>query len=173
MQIFDCCIVESTGISLPIPVAATFALGEGHDETAGTSSGSASSSSSNPVLQHATNSSGAATSSQSDGHARLRGLADVAQLDTLVTVVDGERFVSDVLAAESLSERDMQADEEDDRTVADLLIEQVGRNTLWDTVSLGHCSFVAAHYVFYIQGHYVTACWVTLLLSMSGMPHLE
>lgn len=59
----------------------------------------------------------------------LSSLSDVAQLDTLVTVVDGERFVSDVMGAESLAERDMQADEEDERTVADLLVEQVRVDT--------------------------------------------
>ena len=40
--------------------------------------------------------------------------------------VDSERFVSSVLAAESLAERGLAADEHDDRTVADLLVEQVG-----------------------------------------------
>jgi hypothetical protein len=34
--------------------------------------------------------------------------------------------MSDVLAAESLQERQLQADEGDERTVADLLVEQVG-----------------------------------------------
>eukprot|EP00878_Enallax_costatus_P032852 GHUV01036162.1.p2 GENE.GHUV01036162.1~~GHUV01036162.1.p2 ORF type:complete len:116 (-),score=38.28 GHUV01036162.1:33-380(-) len=60
------------------------------------------------------------------------GLGDVAELDTLVTVVDGERFVSDVLAADVLADRQLQADEEDERTVADLLVEQVSAR-----VSLG------------------------------------
>ncbi|KAG2423004.1 hypothetical protein HXX76_015602 [Chlamydomonas incerta] len=52
-------------------------------------------------------------------------LGQVARLDTLVTVVDAERFVSSVLAAESLAEKGLAADEHDDRTVADLLVEQV------------------------------------------------
>ena len=55
----------------------------------------------------------------------LGGLAEVAQLDSLVTVVDAERFVTSVLAAESLQERGLAVDDNDDRTVADLLIEQV------------------------------------------------
>ncbi|KAG2491095.1 hypothetical protein HYH03_010539 [Edaphochlamys debaryana] len=82
---FDLLVVESTGISVPLPVAASF---EAVDEQGGS-------------------------------------LGEVARLDTLVTVVDAERFVAQVLAAESLAERGMAADEHDDRTVADLLVEQV------------------------------------------------
>ncbi|KAF6255133.1 CobW/HypB/UreG, nucleotide-binding domain-containing protein [Scenedesmus sp. NREL 46B-D3] len=107
-QAFDCCVIESTGISLPMPVAATFAYDDENDDTA--PSGNSSSSGMQP---------GAPT-----GHG-LGGLAKVARLDTLVTVVDGQRFLSDVLAAESLQERQLQADEADERTVADLLVEQV------------------------------------------------
>ncbi|KXZ51905.1 hypothetical protein GPECTOR_11g339 [Gonium pectorale] len=82
---FDLLVVESTGISLPLPVAATFDF---VDEQG-------------------------------------RSLSQVARLDTLVTVVDSERFVSSVLTAESLADRGMAVDEQDDRTVADLLVEQV------------------------------------------------
>ena len=53
-------------------------------------------------------------------------LPNTTQLDTLVTVVDAERFVSSVLEAESLKDKGMAVDEDDDRTVADLLVEQVG-----------------------------------------------
>lgn len=52
-------------------------------------------------------------------------LQQVAQLDTLVTVVDGQRFVRDVLGSELLQDRGLHAHEEDERTVAELLIEQV------------------------------------------------
>lgn len=82
---FDYLVVESTGISLPLPVAASFGF---PDESGAT-------------------------------------LEDCARLDTNVTVVDAERFVRDVMAAESLQERGMAVDDEDDRTVADLLVEQV------------------------------------------------
>lgn len=82
---FDYLLVESTGVSLPLPVAATFSyVDEG-------------------------------------GFA----LNDVSRLDTLVTVVDAERFVANVLEAEALKDRGLQVDEEDDRTIADLLVEQV------------------------------------------------
>lgn len=40
-----------------------------------------------------------------------------------MTVVDAERFVGEVLAADGLQERGLGADEGDDRTVAD----QIGR----------------------------------------------
>ncbi|GFH17843.1 predicted protein [Haematococcus lacustris] len=52
-------------------------------------------------------------------------LHGVARLDTLVTVVDAQRFVKQVLEAESLQDKGMAVDEHDDRTVADLLVEQV------------------------------------------------
>lgn len=90
-QKFDYLVVESTGISLPLPVAATFGF---VDEAGGS-------------------------------------LSDVAQLDTLVTVVDAQRFVSNVLEAESLKDRGMQVDEDDERTVADLLVEQVRVFVFW------------------------------------------
>ncbi|KAG1672564.1 hypothetical protein FOA52_010665 [Chlamydomonas sp. UWO 241] len=83
---FDVLVVESTGVSLPLPVAATFGAETGEDGEL---------------------------------------LSDVATLDCLVTVVDAERFVSDVLLAESLQDKGMAVDDADDRTVADLLVEQV------------------------------------------------
>lgn len=82
---FDYLVIESTGISLPLPVAASF----GFPDEAGNT------------------------------------LSDFARLDTNVTVVDAERFVADVMASESLAERGIAVDEHDDRTVADLLVEQV------------------------------------------------
>jgi G3E family GTPase len=104
LQVFDCCVIESTGISLPMPVAATFALMDQEHEADGVSS-----------------------SSRSSGDSSTLGsLQQVAQLDNLVTVVDGQRFVRDVLGSELLQDRGLQADEHDERTVAELLIEQVG-----------------------------------------------
>ncbi len=83
---FDYLLVESTGVSLPMPVAATFALA---------------------------------------GDGGALSMSDVARLDTLVTVVDAQRFVADVMEAASLQEVGQAVDDEDDRTVADLLVEQV------------------------------------------------
>lgn len=81
---FDYLLIESTGISEPMPVAETFTF---RDEQ-GVS------------------------------------LADLARLDTLVTVVDGVNFLLDYQAAEDLASHD-QALEGDERSISELLIEQV------------------------------------------------
>lgn len=52
-------------------------------------------------------------------------LSDLARLDTMVTVVDAQHFLADYDAADFLSDRGQARDEDDDRTVVDLLIEQV------------------------------------------------
>jgi G3E family GTPase len=54
-----------------------------------------------------------------------RSLRDVARLDTMVTVVDAESFLREYLASEDLRDRGIALGEEDDRTVVDLLVEQV------------------------------------------------
>lgn len=82
---FDYLLIESTGISEPLPVAETFTF---RDEQG-------------------------------------RSLADVARLDTMVTVVDGLNFLQDFNAAESLVRRGETLGEYDDRSITDLLIEQV------------------------------------------------
>lgn len=82
---FDYLLIESTGISEPMPVAETFTF---RDEGG-------------------------------------KSLADIARLDTLVTVVDGLNFLHDYHAAESLDARGETVSEDDERSIADLLIEQV------------------------------------------------
>jgi G3E family GTPase len=52
-------------------------------------------------------------------------LADVARLDTMVTVVDAFNFLRDYASSDALAERGLAATEEDDRTLVELLIEQV------------------------------------------------
>ncbi|MDG0026949.1 GTP-binding protein [Trinickia sp. Y13] len=59
--------------------------------------------------------------SDDEGHA----LADVARLDTMVTVVDAFNFLRDYASADALAERGLAASEEDDRTIVELLIEQI------------------------------------------------
>lgn len=54
-----------------------------------------------------------------------RSLADVAQLDALVTVVDASSFMQEVQQADDLKDRHLAVSDEDERTVADLLVEQV------------------------------------------------
>ncbi|MFV0453523.1 MAG: zinc metallochaperone GTPase ZigA [Pseudomonas sp.] len=82
---FDYLLIESTGISEPLPVAETFTF---RDEQG-------------------------------------RSLSDLARLDTMVTVVDGVNFLRDFHEAESLAGRGETLGEEDDRSVTELLIEQV------------------------------------------------
>ena len=82
---YDYLLIESTGISEPMPVAETFYF---EDESG-------------------------------------KKLDDLARLDTLVTVVDAKNFLAELDAADYLTERDLGLDEEDERTIADLLIEQV------------------------------------------------
>ncbi|MDF9617733.1 zinc metallochaperone GTPase ZigA [Pseudomonas entomophila] len=82
---FDYLLIESTGISEPLPVAETFTF---RDEQG-------------------------------------RSLSDMARLDTMVTVVDGLNFLRDYQAADSLASRGETLGEEDERSISDLLIEQV------------------------------------------------
>ena len=82
---FDYLLIESTGISEPMPVAATF---EFEDEAG-------------------------------------RSLSKVARLDTMVTVVDARAFLEDFSSADFLRDRRQMAEAEDQRTVVDLLVEQV------------------------------------------------
>ncbi|MFN3190012.1 MAG: GTP-binding protein [Aureliella sp.] len=52
-------------------------------------------------------------------------LSDVAELDTMVTVVDAANFMEDLHIGKDLQSVGQAADEDDPRTVADLLTEQV------------------------------------------------
>ena len=82
---FDYLMIESTGISEPLPVAETF------------------------------------TFADEDGVS----LSDVSELDTMVTVVDTVNFLVDYDEAKSLQETGEHLGEEDERSVSDLLVEQV------------------------------------------------
>lgn len=54
-----------------------------------------------------------------------RSLSHVAQLDTMVTVVDAASFFSHMESSDDLRTIGMAVDETDDRTIVDLLIDQV------------------------------------------------
>jgi G3E family GTPase len=82
---FDALVIESTGISEPMPVAAGFDL---------------------PLA------SGGA-------------LADVARLDTMVTVVDAHAFLHDYCSRDRLADRGLASGAEDERHIVDLLADQV------------------------------------------------
>ena len=52
-------------------------------------------------------------------------LSDIAELDTLVTLVDAANFLNDLRTGEDLQSSGQAATEDDVRTIADLLIDQV------------------------------------------------
>jgi len=82
---FDYLLIESTGISEPLPVATTFDF---RDE-AGNS------------------------------------LSDVSQLDTMVTVVDAANLIKNYSSTDFLRDHGESLGEEDERTLVDLLVEQI------------------------------------------------
>ena len=82
---FDHIVIESTGISEPMPVAETFTFADEQGAS----------------------------------------LSDVARLDTMVTVVDAVNFLHDYEEAHDLAETGESLGEDDNRSVADLLIDQV------------------------------------------------
>ena len=52
-------------------------------------------------------------------------LSDIARLDTMVTVVDAVNFMRDYLEAQSLKDINAELGIDDERNIADLLVEQV------------------------------------------------
>jgi len=82
---FDALVIESTGVSEPMPVAETFSF---QDESG-------------------------------------RRLNDLAQLDTMVTVVDARNFLTDYHSTDDLQDREMGINGEDARTLAHLLTDQI------------------------------------------------
>jgi len=98
---YDYLVIESTGISEPLPVAETFTF---EDE------------------------SGAS-------------LSQFARLDTMVTVVDAVNFLDNYYEAQSLREAGEHLGEEDQRTVTDLLVDQV---EFCDLLLISKCDLVEA-----------------------------
>lgn len=82
---FDQIVIESTGISEPMPVAATFEW-EFADGTT---------------------------------------LADAAPIDTMVSLVDASTFLNQLRRGRSLVSESIEATPQDDRTISDLLVDQV------------------------------------------------
>jgi G3E family GTPase len=106
---FDAILIESTGISEPMPVAATFLF---VDE---------------------------------DG----RSLSDVARLDTMATVVDAQRFLGAFDELETLAEQGIGTDEHDERTIVDLLVDQV---EFADVLVLNKCDLADADELDQLEG---------------------
>jgi len=67
-------------------------------------------------------------------------LGDVARLDTMVTVVDGFNFLRDYGSDDSLRARGQIADEKDERSLADLLAEQI---EFADVIVLNKCDLLS------------------------------
>lgn len=82
---FDQLVIESTGISEPLPVAETFTFADENGNS----------------------------------------LNEFARLDTMVTVVDAFNFLKDYSSLDLLQQRGESLGEKDERTVVDLLIDQI------------------------------------------------
>ncbi|WP_438295876.1 GTP-binding protein [Streptomyces sp. HUAS TT7] len=82
---FDYLLIESSGISEPMPVAATFAFPRDDGAT----------------------------------------LGDLTRLDTMVTVVDAANFLPELASGDELVARGLDQYENDERTVSDLLMDQI------------------------------------------------
>ncbi len=82
---FDHLVIESTGVSEPMPVAETFTFEDENGDS----------------------------------------LGDIAEIDTMVTVVDAPNFLRDYSTTEQLTDRGQAVGEEDERTIVDLLSDQV------------------------------------------------
>ena len=54
-----------------------------------------------------------------------KSLSDVAEVDTMVTVVDAANFLRDFDSKDGLNDRDMGVSEDDERTIVDLLTDQI------------------------------------------------
>lgn len=67
-------------------------------------------------------------------------LGDVARLDTMVTVVDGFNFLKDYGSDDSLRQRGQGTDEKDERTLADLLAQQI---EFADVIILNKCDLLS------------------------------
>jgi G3E family GTPase len=106
---FDYLVIESTGISEPLPVAETFTF----EDDEGVS------------------------------------LKEIVRLDTMVTMVDAFNFLRDFNEAKQLVETDESLGEEDQRNVADLLVDQI---EFCDKLIISKSDLISADQLAELQG---------------------
>lgn len=106
---FDYLVIESTGISEPLPIAETFTFADENGIS----------------------------------------LSDIARLDTLVTVVDAVNFLDDFDEAKMLQETRESLGEDDERSVADLLVDQVEFS---DVILINKVDLVTSDALIKLQG---------------------
>lgn len=71
-----------------------------------------------------------------------QSLADIALLDTLVTVVDGYNFLRDYSSDNTLAQRDIGNDRGDERTIVHLLVDQIEFSNV---IILNKCDLITEH----------------------------
>jgi len=76
-------------------------------------------------------------------------LASLTRLDTMVTVVDGANFLRHLESTDNLLERGLSVDESDDRTIVDLLVDQI---EFADVIVLNKLDLVDAQKLPLIEG---------------------
>ena len=54
-----------------------------------------------------------------------KSLSDLSHIDTMVTVVDARNFLDNYSSVKQLKDTDEKADEDDERTIADLMVDQI------------------------------------------------
>ncbi len=78
-----------------------------------------------------------------------QSLGDLAIVDTMVTVVDAANFLRDFDSSQRLNDRDMGVSEEDERTIVDLLTDQI---EFANVIVINKCDLVEPREIDRLQG---------------------
>eukprot|EP00761_Pharyngomonas_kirbyi_P009389 gb/GECH01009405.1/.p1 GENE.gb/GECH01009405.1/~~gb/GECH01009405.1/.p1 ORF type:complete len:712 (+),score=163.50 gb/GECH01009405.1/:1-2136(+) len=118
---FDYLMIESTGVSEPLPVAETFTFESPIEDNDDNDDTDASDTESGDVEKHN------AEQMEDTVMGNHAPLSEVARLDTMVTVVDIMTFMKDLNSIQLLSERygEENVDQEDNRSICNLLVDQI------------------------------------------------